>query len=191
VYVVGQCGYKITAAFFILSEVVMTQITTAINALDRFIILVIKPIVAVISLFVALALSFGIYARSVLETPVFGLEELILIAAMWLYMLGAVLASRDRTHLSADFVQVISKNPKIISGFKLIATLISLFMACMFMTWSWDLLAWGLKKGQATTVLQIPWYFSQASLFVASLLFIVYLVRDMLNDFVEFRLAGK
>lgn len=169
----------------------MNQIKFAIDLIDKIIAPLIKPIVAILSLFIALALSYGIFARAILEEPVFGLEELILISAMWLYMLGAVLASRERSHLRADFVQVLTDNPKIIASFQMLATLISLFMAVMFFTWSWDLLAWGLKKGQATTVLQIPWYLSQASLFVASILLIVYLVRDLVNDITDLRVAGK
>lgn len=169
----------------------MNGIQRLIDRLDSVIYFLIRPIVTVISIFIALALSYGIFARAVLDSPVFGIEELILIGAMWLYMLGAVLASRERTHLKADFIQVIFSNPKVIAAFQLLATLISLAMAVMFMTWAWDLLAWGLKKGQATTVLQIPWYLSQSSLFAASILLIVYLIRDVCHDLVELNSSGS
>lgn len=168
----------------------MGSINRLIDLLDRLVLTIIRPIVILISIFIALALSYGIFARAVLDTPVFGIEELILIGAMWLYMLGAVLASRERSHLKADFIQVMVNNPRVIASFHLLATLISLFMAVMFMTWAYDLLAWGIKKGQATTVLQIPWYLSQSSLFAASILLIFYLIRDTLQDIVGLKNAG-
>ncbi|MEA1079069.1 TRAP transporter small permease [Marinobacter qingdaonensis] len=160
----------------------MTGILTFISRIDRVLAILIKPIVVVISLAVAVMLTYGIFTRAVLDAPVFGLEELVLMAAMWLYMLGAVLASRDRSHLTADFIEVITDNARVIKAVHLLATSISLFMAVMFAVWSYDLLQWGVQKGQTTPVFQLPWYLSQGSLFVASVLFIFYLIRDFLSD---------
>jgi len=169
----------------------MTRILSLIDSIDKILALVIKPIVVAISLAIAFMLTYGIFTRAVLDAPVFGLEELVLMGAMWLYMLGAVLASRDRSHLTADFVEVITDNPKVVTFVHLMATAISLFMAVMFAIWSYDLLQWGVKKGQTTPVFQLPWYFSQGSLFVASVLFIFYLIRDFLNDLIRFRSPEK
>lgn len=165
----------------------MTKLLAVFAIIDSVVVFVIKPVVVLISLAVACMLALGIFTRTVLEAPMFGLEELVLMAAMWLYMLGAVMASRDRSHLSADFVQVVCSNPKIINFMHLLATIISLFMAVMFTTWSYDLLIWAVKKGQTTTVFQLPWYISQSSLFVASVLFVFYLSRDFLNDLIKFQ----
>jgi TRAP-type C4-dicarboxylate transport system permease small subunit len=164
----------------------MKPILRLFAAIDQIISFVIKPIVVIISLAVAFMLTLGIFTRTALDAPMFGLEELVLMGAMWLYMLGAVLASRERTHLSADFVQVVSSNPKVINFMRLFATVISLIMAVMFVTWSYDLMLWGVRKGQTTTVFQLPWYISQGSLFVASILLVFYLSRDLLNDFIQF-----
>ncbi|WP_169716352.1 TRAP transporter small permease [Oceanimonas doudoroffii] len=161
----------------------MNKLLGIMAAIDRGLAFIIKPVVVFISLAVAIMLAYGIFTRAVLNAPVFGLEELVLLGAMWLYMLGAVLASRERSHLSADFIQVICKNKTVIRVMHMIATLISLFMAFMFATWSFDLLAWGVSKGQTSTVLKLPWYFSQGSLFFASVLFIFYLFRDLISDF--------
>lgn len=164
----------------------MSAILSIIHKIDTVLATLIKPVVVIISLAIAFMLSYGIFSRA-LDEPVFGLEELVLMGAMWLYMLGAVLASRDRSHLTADFVQVISSNAKIIGFMRLLATSISLFMAIMFATWSNDLLLWGIKKGQTTPVFQLPWYLSQGSLFFASVLFIFYLIRDFFEDLISFR----
>lgn len=155
--------------------------------IDSFISLLTKPVTALISAAIALTLSYGIFTRAALDAPVFGLEELVLMGAMWLYMIGAVLACRERSHLTADFVQVITSNKNVISGMRLLSTCISLFMAVMFAMWSFDLLIWGIKKGQTTPVFQLPWYLSQSSLFVASTLFIFYLIRDFISDALEFK----
>ncbi|MCT7378081.1 TRAP transporter small permease [Chelativorans salis] len=148
---------------------------------DALLVRIIHPILIVVGLAVALMLVVGIFTR-VLGAPVFGLEEIMLLAVMWFYMLGAALASRERSHLSADFVRVISKNPKVWRVAALFSTAVSLGIAVLFSTWAWALFSFGLERGQSTPVFGIPWWISQSSLFVASVMFIVYLVRDLLHE---------
>lgn len=149
--------------------------------LDRLLVAIVRPIVTVIGLSVALMLAVGIFSRAVLGSPIFGLEEVMLLGIMWFYMLGAALASREGSHLSADFVKVLSKNPRVWRGAAILSTSISLCVAVLFVTWAWDLFSWGVEKGQSTPVFNIPWWVSQSSLFVASILFVVYLVRDLVR----------
>lgn len=143
---------------------------------------IIKPVVVLFSVLIAGMLALGIFTRIVIGSPMFGLEEIVLICVMWLYMLGATLAARDRTHLAADFIQVLTKKKKIIKGMNLLASVLSLIIACFFVTWSYELLLWALQKKQTTPVFHIPWYYSQGSLFCASIFFIIYLSRDVIND---------
>lgn len=153
-----------------------------LSSLDALVERIINPILTVVGLAVALMLAYGIFSRAILGKPVFGLEELTLMGAMWFYMLGAVLASRERSHLSADFVHVMTSSPKIHRAASLLSTVISLGVAVMFVTWAWDLLSFGLKRGQSTPVFGIPQWVSQASLFVASVAFVIYLIRDLILE---------
>lgn len=152
------------------------------DLIDRVLTAMIKPFVVLLSLFVALAMVFGIFARSVLNTPLLGLEELVLFSVIWLYMLGAALASQERTHLTADFVHILTDNKQVHQSIRVAASIISMVMAIVFLIWSYDLLAWGLAKRQSTPVFQLPLYASQGSLFVCSLLFVFYALRDVIND---------
>ena len=160
----------------------MNQILTYFAAVDTALSKVIKPIVIALSLLVAGAMVLGIVTRSVFNSPMFGLEEIILFSVMWLYMLGAALASRERSHLSADFVSVVFTDPSWRHRMHLLATCISLVMVCAFVIWSFNLLNWGLNMQQSTPVFQLPLYLSQSSLFCASVLFLFYTLRDLLND---------
>lgn len=164
----------------------MPFIMSLISRMDSIIHFAIRPFVILASLAVACMVSWGVFSRAVLNHPVFGIEELILLSAVWLYLLGAVLAARDRSHLSADFVAVLTSNMRVIIGFRTAASIISLVMAGFFVVWSYSLLSWGIAKGQSTTVLHIPLYYSQGSLFVGSLLLVFYLVRDVLQDCSDF-----
>lgn len=157
------------------------NILSIINLLDSIIGAIIKPIIIAASLFIAITLTIGIICRS-LNIPVFGLEELILMSVIWLYMMGAVLASRDKTHLSADFFQAFCKNKKVIKWVHLLANIISLAMAVLFISWAYALVSWAFQKGQVSPVFGIPMYLSQGGLFIASTLLTFYLIRDLFND---------
>ncbi|MEC8485067.1 MAG: TRAP transporter small permease subunit, partial [Pseudomonadota bacterium] len=91
----------------------MFSLNSLIGLIDKILTMIVIPVVVVLSIAIASMLAWGIFSRSLLNAPVFGLEELVLISAMWLYMLGAVLAAKDRSHLTADFVSVIFKNEKL------------------------------------------------------------------------------
>ncbi|HMQ92158.1 MAG TPA: TRAP transporter small permease subunit [Amaricoccus sp.] len=150
--------------------------------LDSILMRIMRPVVVVIGLAVAFMLAAGIFSRSVLGTPVFGLEEIMLLAIMWFYMLGASLASRERSHLTADFVKIFSSNPKVWRAAAIVATAISLVVAVMMVVWSWDFFAFGVERNQKTPVFGIPWWVSQSSLLFASVLFVAYLVRDLIQE---------
>jgi len=164
----------------------MFSLNSLIGLIDKILTMIVIPVVVVLSIAIASMLAWGIFSRSLLNAPVFGLEELVLISAMWLYMLGAVLAAKDRSHLTADFVSVIFKNEKLIAGFAILATTISIVMSLYFVSWSYELMAWSLKKAQITPVFKLPWYISQSSLFVGSLALVFYLIRDFIKDCQKF-----
>ncbi len=124
----------------------------------------------------------GIVSRELLGQPLLGLEEIVLTSVMWLYMMGAALASKERSHLSGDFVQVVTHNPATRARVRFLATCITLVMAIVFSVWAFSLMAWGLERQQSTTALRIPLYVAQSSLFVCSVIIIFYTLRDVLSD---------
>lgn len=160
----------------------MSRLRSLIATIDAYLHGAIRAVVIILSLFVAGSMVLGILMRSAFSAPMLGLEEVILFSVMWLYMMGAALASRERSHLSADFVSVMISNGRTRNAIHLIATLVSLVMVLAFVVWSYDLLAWGLSKQQSTPVFQLPLYLSQSSMFAASLLFLFYTLRDVSND---------
>lgn len=143
---------------------------------------IVGAVAAAAGLFVALGFVVGIVARSFLGIALFGVEELILMAVIWFYMLGAILASKDRAHLQADFIPVIVKNEQIIIVFRILATVISIGLAILFIMWSNELLQWALTRRQTTPVFSVPMYFSQVSLFTAATFMTLYLIRDLITD---------
>lgn len=163
----------------------MNTIIKSLTHIDHALAFFMGAIVTILGVFIAFSMVAGIILRSFLDIQFFGLEELVLIAAIWLYMLGAALASRERTHLSADFFQSFSKSAHLQAYVKTTATFISVIMALFFINWSYSLFSWGLEKKQVTPVFSIPQYVSQGSLFIASILLLIYSARDLVKDIIN------
>lgn len=153
-----------------------------LRKLDQILYRIIKPVVVVIGLGVSLMLVVGIVSRALFGSPVFGLEEIMLLAIMWFYMLGAALASRESSHLSADFIDVMTSNTAIRRAAVIVSTVISIIASLAFCYWAADFLAFGISRGQSTPVFHIPFWVSQSSLFAAAILLTAYLVRDLLVE---------
>ena len=173
------------------SKGVLPAVLTAMGFFDSMVTSVAKPVVFVLGIVIAIAFAGGVFFRSIVGTPVFGLEEIVLLSVMWFYLIGAGLASSDRSHLSADFIQLVVSNKRTQRAIALLATTISLILSVFILLWSLDLFSWGFAKGQATPVFRVPWYVSQLSLVVGSVLFIVYLSRDFLHDLLMLTQEGK
>ena len=143
-----------------------------------------------LSLIVACLMVFEVLTRYLLGEPLFGLEEIVLISVMWLYMVGASLACRERSHLKADMVGLFIKNQRILQGIQVLTTAISLVMALYITQWAFSLTAFSFSRGQITPVFEIPWYISQAGILFGGVMFSVYLLRDLIVD-VRVLITGK
>lgn len=156
--------------------------TQYLELADAIFIKLLRPVIVFFGLSVAFMLAYAIFARAVLNKPVFGIEEVMLLCVMWFYMLGATVATRGRSHLKADFVKVMFKSEKVHRAAALISTVISLIIAIMIVRWSFDLMLWGLKKGQKTPVFSMPQVWSQASLLFTAVFFVLYNLRDLVLE---------
>jgi len=149
---------------------------------DRFLATTQKGALVVLSLIVSTFMVIEVMARYVFGEPLFGLEELTLMSVMWLYMIGASMACRERSHLKAELVQLVVKGEASLKAIEVLTTLISLVMAVFITQWAFDLVAWGVEKRQSTPVFGIPWFVSQSSLLFGGIFFTVYLFRDLIVD---------
>lgn len=147
------------------------------KTIDVFLKKALKAACFILSVSVTVLMITEIAARHLFEHAFRGLPEIYLILVMWLYMLGACLASANKSHLRIGiFSQLIKGRKKRIYDF--ILSVISLVIMCFFIRWAWGLVAWGIKRPQTTPILYLPWLSSMLSIFVASLTITGYGIRD-------------
>ncbi len=77
-----------------------------LKKLDLILMSVLNYIIMATSLIVTGLILFLVLARFVLGWSVVGVLELATLAAMWLYMSGAIVAARNHEHLVVDFLSL-------------------------------------------------------------------------------------
>lgn len=134
-----------------------------------------------LSISVTLLMIAEISARHLFEHAFRGLPEIYLLLVMWLYMLGASLASANRSHLRISILDMLITRPRTRQVYDLLITALTLIILLFFVRWAWGLVAWGIKRPQTTPILYLPWLSSMLSIFVASLLTTAYGIRDLVQ----------
>jgi TRAP-type C4-dicarboxylate transport system permease small subunit len=107
-------------------------------------------------------------------------HELSLLAAIFLYMCGAVIASRKQGHLTVDFVAQSLKTDRAKAVHATIIAALTLVICVFFLVWSYRMFAWGYQRPQTTPILRLPLWIPQLSILIGAVGCFAYALRDLL-----------
>ncbi|GAA4528095.1 hypothetical protein GCM10023174_16410 [Chelativorans composti] len=136
-------------------------------------------------------LVFLVVGRYILNWSIVGVHEISLVAAMWLYMAGALIASRRREHLVVDLLPQQLTSARSRARHQILVAVITLVIACFFAAWTYQMLAWGMKRPQTVPGLSLPLWVPQASLAFAVIGCVAYASRDVIAGFKSLAAASK
>ena len=136
---------------------------------------------------VTILMLIEVVSRYIFSHSFQSLPEIYLILVMWLYMLGAPLASHNNSHLRVGLLERVIKSPFKLGVYHFAVSCISLVIVMFFVRWAYGLVEWGIRRPQTTDVLYIPWIYSQISIFVCSILMFCYGVKDVIETFLKLR----
>lgn len=125
---------------------------------------ILQAIAILSSVVVALALIYLVAARYWFNLPDTGLHTIALIAAVWMYMTGALLASGKDEHLTVDILVHNLKSPKVVAVHRLVVAVVTLFIIAMFCYWTWRMFVWGSKFSTTMPSLNIPIWVPQLAI---------------------------
>ncbi|RYH11621.1 TRAP transporter small permease [Tropicimonas sp. IMCC6043] len=130
---------------------------------------------------VALGQFVQVITRYVLQIPVMGLEETMLYPTVWLYMLGAVNASRENTHIRANVLEIWLTTKRQHTILAIVGEIISLVVGLWLLSWAWDFTRYSWRVWKESPTLYIPTFYSDIALFVGLTLMMVYTVWHLLR----------
>jgi TRAP-type C4-dicarboxylate transport system permease small subunit len=159
--------------------------------LDLMLMSVLNYIIITTSLVVTGLILFLVLARFVLGWSVVGVLELATLAAMWLYMSGAIVAARNHEHLVVDFLSISLKNEKHKKLHNLAVSWIMFILSIFFLSLANDMVEWSIKRPQTTAALSIPLIIPQAAIVLAAIFCFVYAIRDLAISAASILLSPK
>lgn len=95
-----------------------------------------------------------------------GFEELLVIVAFWMYMIGSAYGSYEKSQITADILAINMKEGLPKSIITVIRSLATLVLGLVFLSWAWRMFNWSLFTGAATPVYRIPVTVGQSSILV-------------------------
>lgn len=155
--------------------------------MDRFASLILTVLICV----VALGQFVQVITRYVLEIPVMGLEESLLYPTMWLYMLGAVNASRENTHIRANVLEIFLSTEKQHLVLAIIGEVISLIVGLWLTSWAWDFTKYSIRVWRESPTLYLPTFYVDVALMAGMTLMMVFTAWHLLGHLRKLFNMGK
>jgi len=137
---------------------------------------------------VALGQFVQVVTRYVLQVPVMGLEETLLYPTIWLYILGAVNASRENTHIRANVLEIFLSKPRAHALLAAVGEVLSLVVGLWLLTWVWDFTRYSWRVWRESPTLYIPTFYADVALLIGMALMMLWAALHLarhLRDLVQ------
>ena len=130
---------------------------------------------------VALGQFVQVITRYVLEIPVMGLEESLLFPTLWLYVLGAVNASRENSHIRANVMEIFLKTERQHQILAAVGEVISLIVGLWLTYWAWDFAKYSLRVWRESPTLYLPTFWVDSALVIGLSLMLIFTAMHLLS----------
>ena len=128
-----------------------------------------------------LAVVLSVLMRYVFKTDLYGVEEIIIILAMWLYFIGGAYGSYKDCHIKADVLSVYVTSPRLKRALGIFVALVAVVCCAVLVKWSWVYLAFTMKIKAKTVSLRLPLIISQLPICLCFFLSLLYSVFHLVN----------
>jgi TRAP-type C4-dicarboxylate transport system, small permease component len=135
---------------------------------------------AICFLLILIIFFITIVARLVFMSDFPGMEEIVMLLAVWLYMFGAALGTYDDTHISADLISTLIKSPRGKAVHKLYVFIVNALIAGYFLNLSWTWFQFNLQMNPLSTVWRFPMVIAYASILFGFFFVFIYTIMHLI-----------
>ncbi len=139
------------------------------------------------SVLIAGMIFIGAVMRYILKTDFYGMEELLMIFAFWLYFIGSSVASYEDSHINAELLSAFIHNERIKGLLKIFKYFLSLLISLLTTKWCVEFIMWNLDKNPKTPVYGIPLLVPQSAILISFILMSIYILGHLVNSITEFK----
>jgi len=110
--------------------------------------------------------ALAMLLRWLFNIDLVGYEEILVMFAFWLYMIGSSYGSYEKSQISADILNIYLKEGKVKSVINLLRSALTFVLCLVFNYWAFEFVVWGIKMGTKTPVWRLPMVIGQGSIFI-------------------------
>ncbi len=147
-----------------------------------------RTIMVITAVVVTVIVSLSMLMR-VFDKDLVGYEEILVMVAFWLYMIGSSYGTYEKSQITADILNIYLKEGKVKSAVNLFRSLLTLTIGLIFNFWALQFLTWALKMSVKTPVWRLPMAIGQGSIFVGLTLMSFYHIVFFYDEIKIFKLA--
>jgi len=140
-----------------------------------------RTMLGITSICIMLIVVINVIARYVFNIGIFGIEEMIVIIAMWMYWTGGVVATAENAHIKGDMLDMFIKSKTAKKVLVYIAHAITVAALGLFAWWGWEWNQWNMQMGQRTPGLRWLMIWSQIPLAISFILMFLYSVYHFIR----------
>jgi TRAP-type C4-dicarboxylate transport system permease small subunit len=123
-----------------------------------------------------------------------GFEELLVMVAFWLYMVGCAHGSCEKSQITADILAVMVKEGRFKDVLTLVRVVLTALLCTIFFVWTVQLFLWALEIDTRTPVYRIPMALGYGSMIfgigLSAFYYIVYMIDGIRDVFARRTGAG-
>jgi len=139
----------------------------------EYLLLAQRPIMVISTVTVIVTLVGVVLSRHVLHYNFLGYNEVIVVAAIWMYFIGSACGSWEESHINADILsQFVSGRTKI--KLSIISKTIQVLIGIPMIYLAGEMLHFDFRTNPVTLDLQIPLAFPHAAIFISFVLMTFY-----------------
>ncbi|MFA5610865.1 MAG: TRAP transporter small permease subunit, partial [Alcaligenes sp.] len=114
-------------------------------------------------------------------------HTIVMVAAIWLYMTGALIASQSRQHLVVDYLSHRLKTPQARAIHRFIVSVLVLIIVVAFAYWTLRMFMWGSRFSATMAELSIPVWVPQSAIGLNAVGSLLYALRDVYQSLMALR----
>lgn len=160
---------------------------TNANRIWRFIVGSNHVSIIVLNLAVTSIVAAAAILRYVFTKDMSTYEEYLIPIAFWLYMMGGINGSIEKSHITADFVSAYMKEGMRKDLLNIGRQLFTIILSSVFTIWAFKSVVWYIGVGQKSPVWHIPYWLAFGSIFVGMLFMTIFHLVHFIHDTRQFR----
>lgn len=149
-----------------------------------------RTVLATITLILLFAVFGTVVLRKIFEISFPWLEEIITIAAIWMYFIGAVVGTEEESHVKGDLLSTYIRTPKLKKAHTVFINVYSAIVTSIFSYLLIKYTLWAAQVGMKTAYLRLPQVISQSAMAVGvvlmAFLFIFHSIRYAMTSADQF-----